>query len=309
LSSLASAAGYLFAPFFAPALAFVHLYWEYYPYRLSTVTIVTSVFVLAAISVLTGGRTSIMLIVTMVTAVGVIRRVRGQRALPGAKLVVYASAGLLLAAAIGFSLLVFEHRAQGGGRTAKAYAEEMVGDLGGRLTDKAYLLESLTPQASTIGYHLLTTGAYLIHSQWSLETLTYSGERPGFVLFNYVAVIMKRLGLAEQGLPETLLEGRFLTLPGTVYYSWGIAGMTTAAVIQGIAFLLITLFVHRPTVSILGLGVASLSLVVAFLSPLLFAVDVLFFPMIAMAFIMAQAFHWLKVVIRNSLRPEFSELA
>ncbi len=186
---------------------------------------------------------------------------------------------------VGYSLYVFSARAQLGNTLPERYAAGMLGFLGATPTAGFYKLNMLPSAAAATAQFATVAGAYLTHSYGTFESVLSMDATPGNASFGFVRDILSKVGLGEPGTEQWILTGRFLSVPGALWYDFGWFGFVAGAVLIGV------LMGSAPRVLMLrsGAGLSMVAVLVilltAFLAPLLLSIDILSVPFLVLGFI------------------------
>lgn len=254
--------------------------------KLFYMTAICAFTCLLVFSFIASSRTPVMLFGAFSLASICIRLWSGRR-LP--KLVgkdIFFIAGMIFIAAL-FVGQVFACRAHNSHLTTTQYEEKFANFLGADIdgidTGSVGTKDSTRRKIKGV---VGVTALYFVHSAYIFTGILALEERPGHALFVYGQNLLKKIGLVRDEGDETwFFAGKFPSLPGGLYYDYGAAGLIIGAAILG----LLTGFAGRlwtkyPT-NIVLMGITTSLYVVMFLSPLMFAGDVMTFPFICFAFL------------------------
>jgi hypothetical protein len=284
VSSIFSVVGYLFGFTFFVATSLGHLHWEFLRRRTRWGIIGFACFLVAINSLLTGGRSIVLVQLAMVVAVCGIRSIIGLKMMPGrgARIWLGATVGLVLA--VGYSLYVFSARAEVNNVRPEKYVVGMLWYLGATPTDSFYDLNVLPESVAATTQFATVAGAYLTHSYGSFESVLEMQDTPGTVSFGFVRLLFARLGFGENSDTEWSLSGRFLSMPGSLWYDFGWIGFFAGALVTGALVGLAPRILHMRQ----GGGWAVIAVLMIFmiglLSPLLLAIDILSVPFMILGF-------------------------
>lgn len=291
ISSIFSVLGYLFGFSFVVATTLAHLHWESLSRKLRRRVLLSAFVLVLANSLLTGGRSIVLVQLTCVAGTGILRSFLGQPMLPGkgARIWLLVVLGLLLS--VGYSLYVFSARADANSSLPERYAQGMLRYLGGEPSNAFYRLGDLPAPIATTAQFATVAGAYLTHSYGTFETVLSMPSTPGRVSFGLVREIFAKLGLVTPNQDEWALSGRFLSLPGTLWYDFGWPGFFSGALVMGIALGSVPLLLSIRGGGGIAVCAAVLVLVTALLSPLLLAIDMLIVPFLILGFGVIDVLH------------------
>jgi len=315
VSSWASALGYIFGFTFlaASVVAFVH--WESLGRHVRGAVILGVPTLALANSVLTGGRSILVVQFAALATGAALRAASGRRVVPGRFISVVMVTGVFVLVALGYSLYVFSSRAIASSIAPSQYTVEMLRYLGGVPTRAYFALDALPFQLASILQFAVIAGSYVTHSAGTFESVLFIGQTPGKVSFGFVLLLLDKLGVPVPESQEWILGGRFLSLPGSLWYDFGWTGLGVGAIAMGLLLAAVPRLAASRGLGGLGTGAATAILVVAFMSPLLVAVDSLAFPFMMVGFVLldivqrcsAGRRNWLllgcRVVFRTRDRP------
>ncbi|MGK5022796.1 O-antigen polysaccharide polymerase Wzy [Janthinobacterium lividum] len=251
-------------------------------------------FFLMLNSILIGGRSIILLTLCFAIAFYVIRLERGGQAFTFSK---KTKIGLIILAgvAIIYIFYVFMARASAthDGVSGAEYLQAMQEYM--RLKTSAWpaLLEREFPTfGSLVAFGMLTV-TYLCHSAFIFaEYLQHQTDyaSDSFILFNHMRDIFAKLGLIGPQSNDWFLAGRFPSLPGALFHDGGYILLFLGALVLGGVVGVANFFTKAKQMSFVRIGFVSSVYTILFLSPLLFAGDIMSFPFIVFEFIMFGVF-------------------
>lgn len=231
-------------------------------------------FLLLAHSLITGGRSSIILAVSLSTF-GYFDSKKFGTLFKNKFFNKYLRVILLV---IFFYLIyVFYSRANKGGVNAAQYGIEFLEYLGLKPYGWFETFCATTPFGGLFSLLNLTL-SYLAHSLASTAAIIYNdGFGGGDAVFAYFYSLGFKIGLTNPPV-EWFLAGRFPSLPGAIYMQFGVVGILLMACILGVfsAVSVRWFSAHPRSFFLFGLCATMESILV--LSPFLFAGDLLFFP-------------------------------
>jgi hypothetical protein len=285
ISSVFSVLGYLLGFTFMAAAALAHLRWESLRPAIRTFALCGSVFLGLAYSLLTGGRSIILVQLAAFAATGALRVLAGHKFFPGRMLRALSWAIALLGLAIFYSVYVFSERAAAAGIDPSVYSNEMLAFLGGSPTDRFQTLEALPEGLSGVAQFGVIAGAYLTHSFGTFESVMDMMSTPGSASFVFARSLLARLGMSDPVVEEWILSGRFLSLPGVLWYDFGWLGVCVGAALLGILLGLIRPLLHVKRFPATSTSFCVAIIVTCLISPLLLAPDLLAFPLMWVGFL------------------------
>jgi hypothetical protein len=284
IASPLSIPGYGLGFFFLASTFIAHLHWEQLRPLTRRLLVTSCLLFVAGYSVLTGGRSILLLQLISVLSAGAVRRAQGRLAFPGRFWRMAISGVAVFLATIGYVLYVFSDRAAAGGVTADFYAEGAVAFMGGVPTDGFHGLALLPEPLDSLSYFAVVTGGYVTHSAGTLASVMEYTTHGGVTVFTGAQLLLARLGLLQPVDEDWALSGAFLSLPGAFWYQFGLQGVMAAALVCGGSLAVTSRFVARGVGGGLTVAFAAVSLIVAFASPLIFAPDALAFPFMVLGY-------------------------
>lgn len=312
VSSVFSVLGYTIGFSFFCSVAVAHLHWERIGKAARRVVIFGGVVLVMANSLLIGGRSIVLVQLAAIIAIGGIRNSLGKPAFPGRVGRVFLIGGALFILGLGYSIYVFGARAAAGGGLPELYAEETLPWLGGEPTEAFFALDKL-PQGLADTADLGTlAGAYLTHSYGTFESALEFRSTPGTVSFVFVRELLARMGLLAEPTEELAFEGRFLSLPGSLWYDFGWVGFYVGAVVMGVLMGLVPTVLSWSRGGGVAVCIAMTLLLTGLLAPMVMAIDILCVPFMIIGFGIVDVAHrilgaggsnWLLVARRVWLSP------
>ena len=216
--------------------------------------------------------------------------------LPRIRLIDVAMSALIAAAALGFILNVFACRATASKMTTEQYYHEFEGFLGASPSDKAGSPKTDASPASKRSsggklHGLLgITALYATHSAFTFASIVSLPPNHYLMTLSGPAVLLKKIGIdIENGQEQDTVTGRFPSMPGSFYNDFGVFGILVVAVALGVAMWLGTLLLSLVPTSLFMVGFACAVLAILYVSPLLFALNIMAFPFVCFAFVAVPA--------------------
>jgi hypothetical protein len=250
--------------------------------RARTITLFTCFCLLVANSMLTGGRSSILLMVPIVVSAYSARRgVRAYLRANKTQRRIIKVMGLL---AGGYAVFIFYQRANAGDMDALDYALDFLPFMGLQ-ADEWYLNSIGNGPLDTLSAMLVLSTAYLTHSFATVAAIIDAPPEDKTVIFQNVAWILYKLGLGEYPQSDWFLAGAFPSLPGALWHQFGALGFAAGSMLLGFISGLAKVWTVRRPSRLLPLGAYTLADATLMLSPALFAADFLSFPFVLISFI------------------------
>jgi len=184
-----------------------------------------------------------------------------------------------IVASIGYALYVFILRAEGGGNDLAEYSLEFLDYLGLEPSDWFVSFAAESKMGELLSLANLAA-AYLTHSMSTVAAMwEYSGDREVVVLTYYFSLLQK-LGVGVGEAEAWFLAGRFPSLPGGLFHQFGLYWMLIAGVALGWIGGFVSALHRLSRNSYFLLLACCATEAVLLLSPFLFAGDFLFFPFV-----------------------------
>lgn len=247
-------------------------------------------FFLMLNSILIGGRSIILLTLCFAVAFYVIRRERGDTAYTLSK---KTKMGLLILGGITtiYIFYVFMSRASAthDGVSGAEYLEAMQEYMELKTAAWPALLEKSFPALGSLVAFGMLIITYLCHSAFIFaEYLQHQADYAGdpLILFNHMRGIFAKVALIGPQSTDWFLAGRFPSLPGALFHDGGYILLFVGTLILGGFVGIANFFTKAKQMSLVRIGFVSSIYTVLFLSPLLFAADIMSFPFIVFEFIM-----------------------
>lgn len=263
--------------------------------------LLAAVFGLAmANSAITGGRTTLLLLVAFSIAVLALRT--GGSLMTVMRGRYFQRGGLLLAVVmLAYVTYVTFDRAWNAYISMDTYLLEAAEFLKLDLSEwyRIHLNDSALREVTS---PLVFIGAYIVHSYAILcEIVQHPGEDK-VIVFGHLFGLMAKLGWVDAPQSDWFLSGRFPTLPGALFHQFGLAGVVGGGAVLGVlsglgrrCYLAVPGFV-------LFQGFQACTAVILILSPLLFAADLMIFPFIVIGFVIVSALQLVIVTARAGAR-------
>lgn len=298
VSSIASVLGYLFSGCLFPMLAILCVNWERINKTLKYFSSFISLTLIAANSILIGGRSIIMLAGIVIISACLTRPIIRRKFLPGKTVLVYFVITSLAVSAVGYSLWVFSVRAETGGTPPTVYLENMTRYLGGEVSLQLNTwLDTLREPVRSITAYTILASEYLTHNFWTLSNALMQNVHPGRVTFVFIQELLSKLSLANPPEPH-YLPGRFFSLPAAFWYDYGFIGVLISAMTVGAGISVGTLLSVYAEDSLIAMMMAIILFSIALLSPLIFAADVMYFPFMILGFLLIGIIKVVYVMLR-----------
>jgi hypothetical protein len=285
VSSIFSVLGYLLGFSFFVATTLGHLHWEFLARRTRWGVIISATILVAANSLLTGGRSIVLIQLASIVAVGSIRALLGLRMMPGRGVRIWLGTTLTLLVAVGYSLYVFSARADTGKVLPEKYATAMLGYLGGEPTQGFYDLNVLPAPVAATTQFATVAGAYLTHSYGSFESVLQMEAKPGSVSFGFVRELFAKMGVGQTDSADWLLSGRFLSVPGSLWYDFGWGGFFAGAIVIGLLFGFAPRVLALRNGAGLSIAIVLVTIMTGLLAPLVLSIDILSVPFLLLGFL------------------------
>lgn len=259
--------GNFFGRFYMLALGILVVCWEQIRPFMRFVYLAACAVAAGAFSLAIGGRVSILVAIGVLASSIFMRKMKGQRLLPGFK---FASAlVLLLTLAYLYSANVFSDRAEQKSLDAETYVSALVEFLGGEVNNSFHSIQTVENDTYRDFLYFATANlAYVLHVIWAFEEILSSPERPSTLIWSQAQLYMFRVGFIADPPEPHLVAGRWVPLVAAIWYDFGGLGLIPAAILHGMTLSIAVLIFTRGRLGVLGFGFASAILVLTVLSPM-----------------------------------------
>lgn len=284
-SSWASLLGWGLGSAYFTSLVLYILHFEKFDKRARSVAPSLIFLLLLANSVLTGGRTILLLGAGFLLSALATRGSKGMSPFPRLGVIGRNTIRLLAGFVVIYFLWVFAERASMNSLPAREYTLGFVDFLLAEETENFQRIEALPEPYEQLTYFALMGGIYYVHSYYSFQSILASREKPGVIISYYWRKLLHKLDLSD--FPEAyLFPGRFIPLHGALFYEFGFWGLLLGALSLGYILSIATAFVYLRGVSGTGLGVYASIITIILLSPMHPATEFLVFPFSLLGFIL-----------------------
>lgn len=283
-SSIFSALGYLFGSAYFVAIVLAITQTRILSSRQRLWSLLASFSVLIGNSLITGGRSNVLLVAAFAIAAfsarrglnlrNVFRR-RGQRRI----------LWLLVIAAAAYIIFIFYARAKAGGVEILGYAIDFLPYLGVEVDDwyRASLGGGIFSSLSAM---LVLTLSYVTHSFATVAAIVDSPSEEKTIIFVHGLTILSKLNLVPAPDGDWFLSGRLASVPGALWHQFGIIGFSVGSFLLGVSCAIAKIWAARRPHRLLPLGAYVAADATLLLTPAFFAGDFLSFPFVVAAFVM-----------------------
>ncbi|MGR7920569.1 hypothetical protein ACU6RQ_05580 [Zobellella denitrificans] len=290
VSSIFSVIGYLLSSgYFVAAILFVLAGKNFH----SSVRykIVLAVFILLMVnSILAGGRSNVLLLGAFVFATITSLKGWSFKGLFASRFISM-SAFISLAILFSYLLYVFSSRAKMTGVSVVTYVDGFLPYLGLELSPWFSDLVG-SGIVSNISSLLVLSASYISHSFTTTAAIIEHGPGEKVIVFLHPMNILYKLNLVAKPDSSWFLAGRFPSLPGALFYQFGIFGFFVFSFLTGFLSGVVKFFHFSKPESIFFLSLNLMMCVILILSPILLAVDFMSFPFVFLSFFMALLFKY-----------------
>lgn len=282
-SSVFSLIGNMLSGFPIILASLLYLYYERLNGRVLFISLIGAILTIGGSTFLTGGRSIVMMFSLSLLLIGLIRRFRGIGFIPKkTSTFLRINFSVIFISAFIYTVYVFHLRAVAGGNSSLTYMVSTLEHLGGKyLGEERYM----TSFMSDVVNYLNITGAYLVHSVWTLQSILDLNNYDGVVTFTFYRVNLARV-IDMKTSTGWDFSGLFSTYLGAFYYDYGLGGAILSSILIGVLMFVSTLILYSKDLTILHIGIFLSSMYIVMLSPLLFAADIMSFPFILFGFCM-----------------------
>lgn len=283
-SSVFSIFGYLFgsAYYVAAVLAITQIKMLSSAQRVNVLLVC---FLMAlANSVITGGRSNVLLFgVFIIGAMASRRELHFRKLLRGRiqRWILILATGL----AVWYTIFVFYQRADASELNGTEYLLDFLPFLG--LESIAWYRNMLDDgMLSSLSAVLVLAASYITHSFATTAAIMDGPIEDKTIIFVHSINLLSKLGLANHPNDEWFLSGRFPSFPGALWHQFGGIGFVLGSLLLGAASAIANAWTSSRPSLLLPLGVFVIVDVVLILTPLLFAGDFLSFPFVLFSFLL-----------------------
>ena len=306
ISSIFSVIGYLLGSAYYVAVVLAITQSKSLSARLRWYAMLTCFGLVIANSVITGGRSNVLLLAAFAMSAFKARDGLSLRKMFLSQTQRRLTYGFLAAGAT-YTLFVFAARAEAGGLSALDYALTFLPFLGLEV-NSGYLQWLDGGVISSFSALMVLALSYITHSFAVVAAiLDQPPESNKVMIFAHISDLLARVGLAKPPDTDWFLNGRFPSLPGALLYQYEMLGFILSSLILGLLTGIATVWTTRCPDRLMPIGFYVMSGVTLTLSPALFAGDFLSFPFIVGSFMMLTVFGRLVVAQRATHRSPRAE--
>jgi oligosaccharide repeat unit polymerase len=283
-SSVFSAVGYLLGSCYFVAVVLAVTQGAILSARARLITFVTCFLLLMVNSLLTGGRSAVLLIAAFVAAAFSARRGIAVRGLFASALQRRFIQSLVLIAAA-YTVFIFYDRAAAGDLSGAVYATNFLPFMG--LEADSWYRNALgngSPMSSIVAM-LVLAGCYITHSFSTVAAIVDAPFEDKSIIFLTVGQLLYKLGIVGRPDEGWILAGRFPTVPGALWHQFGPLGFFVGSVLLGFTAGAAKVWAVRRPDHLLSLGAYSMATATLIVSPAVFAPDFTSFPFVVAAFV------------------------
>lgn len=251
--------------------------------RTRLIALGASFLLLIVNSLLTGGRSNVLLIGVFVAGSFSSRcgiTVRGLFASTAQRRFIQG----LVFLAIGYTVFIFYQRADATEVAAIVYATDFLPNLGVQ-ADSWYRHSLGDGPLSSLVSMLVLTGSYVTHSFASVAAIVDTPSENKLIIFENISEMLYKLGIVARPDGSWFLEGRFPSVPGALWHQFGPIGFFAGSVWLGIIAGAAKVWLVRRPDHLLPLGAYTMATATLLLTPALFAPDFTGFPFVAVSFV------------------------
>ncbi|KAB2876785.1 MAG: oligosaccharide repeat unit polymerase [Ideonella sp.] len=252
-------------------------------------------------SIITGGRSNLLLLAAFVVGAFVSRRgLTFSTVVPVAMARRMIKVVVLLGLAYG--VFIFYERARAGEVEVLEYAIEFLPFLG--LEPSQAYRDSLNGGVlSSLSALLVLTFSYVTHSFATVAAIVDAPNEHKTIIFLHVASLLSKLGVTGEPDGDWFLSGRLPSVPGSLWHQFGLAGFLVGSWLIGMAAEACRIWAARHPRRLLPLGAFVMAYATLILTPVLFAGDFLSSPFVLGSFLqLALVDAWLRSLKRARRR-------
>lgn len=301
-SSVFSMIGYLFGSAYYVAVVLAITQCRFISSFERLWTFLVSFALLMANSVITGGRSNVLLLATFVISAFASRSDLALRDMVTSAFQ-RRCINLLIILAGAYTVFIFYQRASAGRQTGLEYALGFLPFLGLEVSEWYQgVLEDGT--LSSLSAMLVLAVSYVTHSFATVAAIMDAPSEDKTIIFLHMLQILYKLGLTASPDGDWFLAGRMPSVPGALWHQWGALGFVICSLFLGMMSAASKIWSARRPHYLLPLGAYVTSGSILLLTPVLFAGDFLSFPFVVGAFLMLSVFGY--IIRSDSCRTETS---
>lgn len=311
-SSIFSILGYLFGSgyYVAAVLAITQISILSTTQRVSILLV--CFLIVMANSLITGGRSNVLLLGVFIIGAMASRRKLHLRKLLGGwmqRWIILFATGL----SAGYTIYVFYQRADASELNGLEYVLDFLPFLGLESTEwfKDLLDDGMLSSLSAM---LVLAASYITHSFATTAAIIDGPTEDKTIIFVHAVNILSKLGLANHSSDEWFLSGRFPSVPGALWHQFGGIGLVMGGLLLGAASAIAKAWTALRPARLLPLGVFVMLDVILILTPLLFAGDFLSFPFLLFSFLLISVVDYflrvgksINLISKNTFRKIYSD--
>jgi hypothetical protein len=282
-SSIFSVLGYLLSSGYFVATVLAITQTRVVSSRERLITILASLLLVLANSVLTGGRSSVLLFVvfavcSLATRSGL--RIRLLIVSPGQRRLIL----VLACIAAAYTVYIFYARAESNGASALEYAIDFLPYLGLQADD--WYRQALDGSfLSSLSAMCVLSLGYITHSFASVAAIVDAATEDKRIVFVSAYDILYKLGFSAKPDGDWFLSGRAPSLPGALWHEYGLTGFVSASLALGALCGGCKVWTVKHATTLLPLGAFVMAGATMVLTPAVFAGDFLSFPFVMGSFV------------------------
>jgi|GEM_PF-3231961 len=298
ISSIFSVLGYFLGAYCFTGLYLLLVFWDKVKVKRRILFFCIFILGIFIISLLTGGRTSVILIVTIFFTSYIIRKGWGLKAWPFSK--AFGKIIIIISLIVFIYLIfIFSQRADATNSLAEFYAEKMFDWMQVKTNERFSLINKLPDSFQSSFFFLSILWIYLVHSNWIFEGIIQLNDFSGQAVFVNYRNILSKFGIVDTP-QEWIFSGRFITWVGGIYHDFGIGGLIVCAILHGgiMGYSLKMILHNKGSFDPLNFLFFFLTFSISITSPFIIVIDVLMFPSILVSFVMFAIFMYIKSKIK-----------
>ncbi len=246
-SKILSVLGNVMVPMAFITVILLYLYWENINKKIRLKRLILSASAVFVFAAMNGSRSIIFIQVFLLLCTSFLRFVKGKKIVPiSNKKKTDKKFFVFFILAISYVLTVFKSSSKLGKFDSRTLFEIFILDLGGKVKEVYYSFFTNFFSDDSIIYHFFSAVTYLIHSQWTSEGVLLLNKREGIVFSYSLMHFFYRMGVLSTEPQGYHFYGLFVSLPGSIFYDFGIVGMIFFGFIYGVILGTVIIKLERP---------------------------------------------------------------
>jgi len=296
-SSIFSVLGYFFGSAYYVSLCIVFGQSEIFSEK-ERIVLVIAVFIFVVLnSILTGGRSNILLIIAFGIASIKSQPNQGLKKIFPKAMYRNIFLGVLIIAFI-YTIFIFFDRAAANDLSISEYVSSAVYDLGFEFNEEYHAILPDGMFRSIFDILTLELG-YLVHSLGTFSAIIDAPSENKTILFYSFNELMYKAHILSKPDGDWFLAGSFPSVPGAAWYQYGPLGFCLFSFSIGITGAIAKMMMNRYPRSLFGFSLYIMTFTTLILTPYVFALDILSFPFVFISFMFISFIQAVIMIFKN----------